>query len=87
VLFTNYMITDPGTSPGKARAQFMFGSSIAVVYGVLMQFNVVYTLFFATSIVCAGRGLGWWAAYLRKRRNERRMAAAVGERPTATVPA
>jgi hypothetical protein len=74
VLFTNYMITDPGTSPAKARAQFMFGSSIAVVYAVLMEFNVVYTLFFATSIVCAGRGLGWWVAYLRKRGSERRAA-------------
>jgi|SRR4051812_10746460 enediyne biosynthesis protein E5 len=70
VLFTNYMITDPGTTPSKPRAQFMFGSSVAIVYAVLMQFNIVYTLFFATSIVCAGRGAGWWVAYLRRRRKE-----------------
>jgi len=66
VLFTNYMVTDPGTTPTKPRAQFMFGSGVAVVYAVLMQFNIVYTLFFATSIVCASRGLGWWIAYLRR---------------------
>src|SRR5882757_547468 len=71
VLFTNYMITDPGTSPFKARAQFMFGSSVATVYGVLMLFNVVYTLFFATSIVCALRGIGWWVAHLRRKRRAR----------------
>jgi hypothetical protein len=76
VLFTNYMITDPGTTPTKPRAQFMFGSSVAFVYAVLMQFNIVYTLFFATSIVCASRGLGWWVAYLRRRRKEAARRAA-----------
>jgi hypothetical protein len=64
VLFTNYMISDPGTTPFKPRPQFMFGSACAVVYGILMLFNVVYTLFFAITIVCALRGLGWWGAHL-----------------------
>ena len=68
VLFTNYMITDPGTTPAKARNQFMFGASVAAVYGVLMVFNVVYTLFFATVIVCGLRGLGWWGAHLLRAR-------------------
>lgn len=67
VLFTNYMISDPGTTPTKGRNQFMFGSSVAMVYGVLMLFQVTYTLFFATAIVCGLRGLGWWVAYLVKR--------------------
>ncbi|MGK4584695.1 enediyne biosynthesis protein [Kitasatospora sp. HPMI-4] len=67
VLFTNYMISDPGTTPMKGRAQFVFGSSVAFVYAILMVFNVVYTLFFATTIVCGLRGLGWWAAHLIKR--------------------
>jgi enediyne biosynthesis protein E5 len=71
VLFTNYMITDPGTTPSKPRAQFMFGSAVAFTYAVLMEFNIVYTLFFATSIVCACRGLGWWAAHLRNKRRQR----------------
>jgi enediyne biosynthesis protein E5 len=78
ILFTNYMITDPGTTPASPRAQFMFGSAVAFTYGALMEFNVVYTLFFAVSIVCAVRGLGWWAAYFIGRRKQRLMAAASG---------
>src|SRR6266568_1054312 len=74
VLFTNYMISDPGTTPFKARPQFMFGASVAVVYAVLMQLNVVYTLFFAVCIVCLGRGLGWWAVHFIKKSKERRAA-------------
>lgn len=70
VLYTNYMISDPGTTPSKGRAQFMFGSGVAVVYGVLMLFNVVYTLFFATCVVCLLRGAGWWVAHLRNKRRE-----------------
>jgi enediyne biosynthesis protein E5 len=68
ILFTNYMITDPGTTPTRPRAQFIFGSSVAFVYAVMMQLNIVYTLFFATSVVCAFRGLGWWGAYWISRR-------------------
>ncbi|GAB2893598.1 hypothetical protein GCM10027074_71970 [Streptomyces deserti] len=86
VLFTNYMISDPGTTPTKARNQFMFGASVAMVYGVLMVFNVVYTLFFATSIVCALRGIGWWAAHLMKRRRERTAAAPAVTAGTTTGP-
>ncbi len=54
----------------------MFGSSVAIVYAVLMQFNIVYTLFFATAIVCGGRGLGWWVASFRQKRQRRRQAEA-----------
>jgi enediyne biosynthesis protein E5 len=76
VLFTNYMITDPGTTPSKPRPQFMFGSAVALAYGVLMAFNIVYTLFFATAIVCGARGLGWWIAHLRQQRQRRWTAVA-----------
>jgi enediyne biosynthesis protein E5 len=72
VLFSNYMITDPATTPSKGLAKFMFGSSVGVVYGVLMAFNVVYTLFFALAIVCALRGLGWWGARFLAKLRERR---------------
>jgi hypothetical protein len=85
VLFTNYMITDPGTTPTKGRAQFMFGGSVALVYAVLMELNVVYTLFFATSIVCFLRGMGWWVAHLRAKRRQR-LAAAVDTRTAAGAP-
>ncbi|MCP2336066.1 enediyne biosynthesis protein [Actinomadura rupiterrae] len=67
ILFTNYMVTDPGTTPSKPRAQFIFGAGIATVYGVLMAFNITYTLFYATAIVCGIRGLGWWVAHFRNR--------------------
>ncbi|HST49793.1 enediyne biosynthesis protein, partial [Jatrophihabitans sp.] len=85
VLFTNYMITDPGTTPSKARNQFMFGSSVAFVYAVMMQFNVVYTLFFATTAVCALRGLGWWGAHFIGKAKQRR-ALAAADRPVAATP-
>lgn len=92
VLFTNYMISDPGTTPSKGRNQFMFGSSVAMVYAVLMLFNVVYTLFFATTLVCAIRGAGWWVAHFVQQRAARRndaggsveQAGAAPERPTGT---
>jgi hypothetical protein len=90
VLFTNYMITDPGTSPFPPRAQFMFGASVATVYGILMVFNVVYTLFFAVCIVCAVRGLYWWGLHFMAKAKERRAAreptAVTDPEPTA-VPA
>ena len=81
VLFSNYMISDPGTTPTKFRPQFMFGSSVAMVYGVLMLCQVTYTLFFATAIVCGLRGLGWWVAYGVRRRRE-----GAADRPANGVP-
>lgn len=68
VLFTNYMITDPGTSPSSRSAMFMFGAWVATAYGILMLFNVVYTLFFAVTIVCVARGMYWWMKWLAARR-------------------
>jgi enediyne biosynthesis protein E5 len=85
VLFTNYMITDPGTSPVSGRAQFMFGGAVGAVYGVLMAFNIVYTLFFAVTIVCLARGLGWWGAWAIARWRERERSRARAAEPV--VPA
>ncbi|RKR86875.1 hypothetical protein BDK92_1144 [Micromonospora pisi] len=70
ILFTNYMVTDPGTTPTSFRDQFMFGASVATVYGVLMAFNVVYTLFFAVTLVCLARGGYWWWRWLRDRQRQ-----------------
>jgi len=75
VLFTNYMITDPGTSPTAPRDQFMFGASVGMVYGILLLANVVYTLFFAVTIVCLARGLMWWGKWLLERRGPRELPA------------
>lgn len=56
VLFTNYMITDPGTTPVSRRGQVVFGLSVAAVYGLLITAQVAYAIFFALVITCALRG-------------------------------
>ncbi|MEJ3747489.1 enediyne biosynthesis protein [Actinomycetes bacterium KLBMP 9797] len=63
VLFTNYMITDPGTSPSRPVAQFAFGAGVATVYGVITAAHIAYGLFFATAIVCLIRGLFLWSLH------------------------
>ncbi|WP_339390255.1 enediyne biosynthesis protein UnbU [Crocosphaera watsonii] len=57
VLFTFYMISDPGTTPISTKNQIMFGLSVAMMYGVLMLFHVVFGMFFGLTIVCLIRGL------------------------------
>ncbi|MDR8413080.1 enediyne biosynthesis protein UnbU [Nonomuraea sp. 3-1Str] len=57
VLFTNYMITDPGTTPTRPRNQVVFGVTTAAVYSLLVHLHIVYGLFFALVIVCAARGV------------------------------
>lgn len=57
VLYTNYMITDPGTTPVVARRQVLFGLSVAAVYGILISAGVAYAIFFALIIVCFLRGV------------------------------
>jgi len=56
LLFTFYMISDPGTTPYSIRGQIAFGASVATVYGILMLQHVVFGLFFSLVIVCALRG-------------------------------
>ncbi len=67
VLYTNYMVTDPGTSPSKPFPQFVFGAGIAIVYGFLMVAHIAYGLFFATAIVCLIRGLFLWSLHLMEK--------------------
>lgn len=68
ILFTNYMITDPGTTPVRPRNQVVFGATTAVVYGLLVHFHIVYGLFFALVIVCVARGLLLAALSVREAR-------------------
>ncbi|WP_285731274.1 enediyne biosynthesis protein UnbU [Nocardiopsis sp. ATB16-24] len=56
ILFTNYMITDPGTTPSKPRNQVVFGLTTAAVYGLLVVKGIVFGLFFALVITCVLRG-------------------------------
>ena len=57
LLFTFYMVTDPPTTPHRARGQILFGLSVAAVYGLLMVAHIVFGLFFSLTIVCAVRFL------------------------------
>jgi hypothetical protein len=61
VLFTFYMVPDPGTTPSRPRDQVCFGAAVAAVYGLLQVVHVVYGLFFALAITCALRGVSLWA--------------------------
>jgi enediyne biosynthesis protein E5 len=65
ILFTLYMITDPGTTPGAPWRQFGFGIATAAVYGALVVMHVAFGLFFALTIVCAVRMLTTLASGLR----------------------
>ncbi|WJK43252.1 enediyne biosynthesis protein [Solwaraspora sp. WMMA2056] len=89
VLFTNYMITDPGTSPSKPASQVAFGGSVALVYGMLTGAGIAYGLFFATAAVCAVRGIFLWSVHIVNKVREAneaqaRAAAATAGDPTAT---
>ncbi|MBV8199264.1 MAG: enediyne biosynthesis protein UnbU [Acidobacteria bacterium] len=76
LLFTFYMVTDPATTPVPARRQLAFGAAVAAVYGVLLASHVVFTPFFALTLVAMGRGaLLWGAKALARRRAP--LAAAV----------
>jgi Na+-translocating ferredoxin:NAD+ oxidoreductase RnfD subunit len=63
ILFTFYMISDPGTTPKSLKGQIFFGIFTAFVYGLLMIFHIVFGLFFALIIVCSVRGLYLYAKY------------------------
>lgn len=65
VLFTNYMITDPGTTPFARRGQVAFGLGCAACYGVLMVAHVSFGLFFALVLTCLVRAAWLWAIALR----------------------
>lgn len=79
LLFTFYMVADPATTPSEPWQQLAFGFSVAVVYGLLASQHVVYTLFFALTIVTVVRGLlmhaSAWALSRRSAPNEALPAA------------
>jgi len=57
VLFTFYMVTDPATTPSGTAGQIAFGAAVAVAYGALVVFHIVFGLFFGLTIVCVARGI------------------------------
>lgn len=77
VLYTFYMVTDPGTTPQRPPAQVLFGVGVAAVYGLLVGQHVVFDLFFSLTLVCFIRGVFLLAQALYARRfEERQMVAA-----------
>ncbi len=74
LLFTFYMITDPATTPASPSGQIAFGLAVAGTYAVLVVCHVVFGLFFALSLVCAGRGI---LLFVRARLAERDRARAI----------
>jgi hypothetical protein len=64
IVFTLYMIPDPATTPLARVPQMVFGFSVAIVFGILLVNQVVYTLFYALVLVSLARGIllyGQWA--------------------------
>ncbi|WP_216216978.1 RnfABCDGE type electron transport complex subunit D [Amycolatopsis aidingensis] len=84
VLFTNYMVTDPGTSPSKPGSQIAFGAGVALIYGFLMMAHVAYGLFLATAIVCLIRGLFLWSLHFANKARDEREAAQRAEEAAAS---
>ncbi|MCH9686064.1 MAG: RnfABCDGE type electron transport complex subunit D, partial [Deltaproteobacteria bacterium] len=66
LLFTFYMVTDPGTTPRSRSGQVIFGLAVAMVYGALMLLHVVFGLFFSLAIVCTARLLWLWFQQVAK---------------------
>jgi Na+-translocating ferredoxin:NAD+ oxidoreductase RnfD subunit len=76
LLFTFYMITDPGTTPVKHINQAFFGAGVALAYSVLLMLHISFGLFFSLALVCAIRGAVLWVlAFKRKPRTTEAPAA------------
>ncbi|TDB81604.1 MULTISPECIES: enediyne biosynthesis protein [unclassified Micromonospora] len=87
ILFTNYMVTDPGTTPSHPAAQFAFGAGVAVVYAFLTGAGIAYGIFFATALVCLARGGFHWALhFIDKARAERAAAPPPASEPAPATP-
>lgn len=69
ILFTNYMVTDPGTSPSRRSSQIAFGGGVAAMYGVLTALGIAYGIFFATALVCLIRGGYLWGLHFMAKRD------------------
>jgi len=75
ILYTNYMVTDPGTTPTKPGAQFAFGAGVALIYGLLMVMHIAYGLFIATAAVCMIRGMFLWGLHFVQKAAEEQAVA------------
>jgi enediyne biosynthesis protein E5 len=82
LLFTFYMVPDPGTTPSLPRRQILFGASVGLLYGFLVRLHFTFAMFYALCLVCAVRGLALHVAHHREARG--RSAALVPASAAAT---
>jgi enediyne biosynthesis protein E5 len=68
IVFTFYILTDPGTTPAKPQSQVFFGAAVAFAYCCCMVLHIVFGLFFALTAVCAVRGVMLCANAWRQQR-------------------
>jgi hypothetical protein len=71
LLFSFYMVSDPGTTPELPRRQVLFGASVAAAYAILQLAHVVFGLFFGLLAVCTVRGVILHAIAWRQRAESR----------------
>jgi hypothetical protein len=83
LLFSFYMVTDPGTTPSLPSRQVAFGASVALVYGVLFAFQVTLGIFYALTLVAAVRGISLHISHAMKGRAEAAQTAATAPQPEA----
>lgn len=57
LLFTFYMITDPGATPSDKREQVIFGAATALVYCFLVLGHIGFAFFYSLLIVSIARGI------------------------------
>jgi enediyne biosynthesis protein E5 len=57
VLFTYYMVTDPGTTPSAPWRQVAFGASVAFGHYVFVALHIAFGMFFSLFTVCMIRGV------------------------------
>ena len=67
IIFSFYMISDPGTTPNDPMQQVIFGATIGAIYCLLTTAHVVYGIFIALMLTCCLRG---FLLYLNDRRME-----------------
>jgi enediyne biosynthesis protein E5 len=68
LLFTFYMVPDPGTTPSRPSRQVLFGASVAALYGVFVALHITFAPFFALCLVCGVRGIALHVAAHRDAR-------------------
>jgi len=85
ILFTLYMLPDPGTTPLKVRAQVIFGLAVAAVYGLIQVNHVLFGLVLSLTLVCGMRGLWLWAQAWAISASDARAAAPIGAKASAAL--